>query len=116
MKKSIQLLALLMALFSTTVFAQPKSDKMVTLYFKNSNFYPKKFTLVSYTPNETGNGTNGYFIFPGFKKIVTYKVGTKIYLASDEQVGVVMSGKRIDADKPFLVVAETDQNKTYSLK
>ncbi len=116
MKKIILLFALLTAIFTTAVFAQSKSDKMVTLYFKNINFYPKKFTLISYAPNETGNGTNGYFIFPGFKKTVNYKVGTKIYLASDEQVGVVMSGKRIDAENPFLVVAETDQNKTFSLK
>ena len=116
MKKSIQMLALSMVLFATTIFAQSKSDKMITVYFKNSNFYPKNFTLISYTPDEVGNGTSGYFIFPGLKKTVTYKVGTKIYLATNDQVGIVMSGKRIDAEKPFLVVAETDQNKTFALK
>jgi hypothetical protein len=43
--------------------------------------------------------------------MVSYRVGTKLYLANSKQVGVVMSGKRIDADKPFWVVSAKDANK-----
>ncbi len=76
---------------------------------------PKKITVVAYQPYETGNSTNGFFIMPGQKKKVEYAVGTKVYLANKQQVNVVMSGKRIDNDKPFIIVKREDNETTIVL-
>ena len=102
-------------LMTQWVTAQAQEPKQISFYLKNVQLVPKKVTLISYSPNVTGNGTNGYILFPGIKKSVTYIVGTKLYLASSKQVGVVMSGNRIDNDKPFLVVSISDANKTFKV-
>jgi hypothetical protein len=112
MKKLMVFSALVMAFWVT---AQTQEPKLVTFYLKNMQLLPKKVTLISYSPSVTGNGTNGYILFPGIKKSVSYTVGTKLYLATSQQVGVVMSGNRIDKDKPFLVVSISDANKTFKV-
>ena len=100
---------------SQVLIAQTGEPKMINFYLKNVQLLPKKVTLISYSPGTTGNSTYGYILFPGIKKSVTYTVGTKLYLASSKQVGVVMSGNRIDNDKPFLVVSISDANKTFKV-
>lgn len=111
MKKTITT-TIACCLFTVMVFAQ-KSNAGVTIILKNSSLLPKKCTVISYAPNEIGNGTQGCMLAPfGIKKL-TFKEGTKIYLANGEQVNTVMSGKRIDADQPFLVVKKEDNNQTF---
>ena len=39
--------------------------------------------------------------------------GTKLYLANQKQVDIVMGGKSIDNGKPFLVIKKEDDNKTF---
>lgn len=108
MKKLMVCSLLIMASWVT---AQTQEPKQISFYLKNVRLLPKKVTLISYSPNVTGNGTYGYILFPGIKKSVTYPIGTKLYLASSKQVGVVMSGNRIDKDPPFLIVSANDANK-----
>lgn len=108
-------LALSTLLITHWVNAQTQAPDLVTFYLKNVQLLPKKVTIISYSPSTTGNGTNGYILFPGIKKSVSYTVGTKLYLATSQQVGVVMSGNRIDKDKPFLVVSISDANKTFKV-
>jgi len=115
MKKSIFLTAICIMAISFAVLAQENS-KSVKVIFKNGTWLPKKYSFISYSPGETGNGTYAYWLFPGFKKTITYKVGTKVYLANQPQVNVVMSGKRIDNDIPFMIVKESDNDKVISLK
>jgi hypothetical protein len=52
-------------------------------------------------------------MLPKSGKEFTYKEGTKIYLANSKQIDVVMSGKRIDQDKPFLILKKGDAGKTF---
>jgi len=42
-------------------------------------------------------------------------VNSKIYTATATQVGIVMQGKRIDSDKPFLKVEEKINNTTLEV-
>lgn len=107
----MKFLILICAFFAAQfLIAQTSEPSMINFYLKNAQLLPKKVTLISYSPGMTGNGTNGYILFPGIKKSVSYRVGTKLYLANSKQVSVVMSGKRIDADKPFWVVSAKDAN------
>ena len=108
MKKSIFSLMLLMTF---QLIAQTPKANSVFFYLKTKKLFPQKITLISYAPGESGNGTNGYILIPGIKKKLVFPVGTKLYLANSQQIGVVMSGKRIDADNPFWVVKTTDINK-----
>ena len=111
MKKTITT-TIACCLFTVMTFAQ-KADNAITITLKNSSLLPKKCTIISYTPNETGNGTRGCMFTPLGTKKLTFAIGTKVYLANESQVGVVMSGKRIDTNKPFLVVKKEDNNQTF---
>lgn len=116
MKKSILLSAICIMTISFSLFAQESNNQTVNVIFKNGTWLPKKYSFISYTPGETGNGTYAYWLLPGFKKTIKYKVGTKVYLANQPQVNVVMSGKRIDNDPPYMIVKESDNNKVIYLK
>ncbi len=116
MKKSILLTTICLMAISFCLFAQESSNQTVNVIFKNGTWLPKKYSFISYTPGETGNGTYAYWLLPGFKKTIKYKVGTKVYLADQPQVNVVMSGKRIDNEIPFMIVKVTDNDKVIALK
>ena len=98
----------------------PKSESArvatVTFRLKNPSLLPKKIAVVTYEPGTTGNGTTITVLRPfgsaGFK----FPVGTKLYLANSEQVDIVMSGKRIDKNEPFLVVKAEDAGKSFEVK
>ncbi|AQG79160.1 hypothetical protein [Spirosoma montaniterrae] len=95
---------------------QTGQNKDITFTLRNPSLLPKKITLVSYSPGEKGNGTYGFVMLPKGSKKVYYTVGTKLYLANSEQVDVVMSGKRLDAGKPFLIVKADDAGKSFDVK
>jgi hypothetical protein len=125
--KTNAIIALLAAtLFTTTSFTTPafaqekavqsKQNTEVAFTLRNASLLPKKITLVSYSPGETGNGTYGFVMMPKGNKRVYYAVGTKLYLADGKQVDVVMSGKRIDASKPFMIVKAEDANKSFDIR
>ncbi len=88
----------------------------IIVRLRNAGVSPRKVALISYEPGEPGNSTNIFTMAPlvGIKT-VRYPVGTKLYIADDKQVNVVMSGKRIDNSKPFLTVQVSDAGKTFTL-
>jgi hypothetical protein len=103
-------------LFTTTLaLAQKADDLLISVKIKNISLLPKKVTIISYQPGETGNGTIGVFLMPGSEKKLQFKEGTKIYVANSRQVDTVMSGQRIDNGVPFLTVKKEDSNKVFSL-
>jgi hypothetical protein len=108
------LLASLMILFLSIVsIAQNTENSLIKIKLKNTSLLPKKVTIVSYQPGDSGNGTEQITMLPKAEKELTYKEGTKIYLANSKQVNVVMSGGRLDQSKPFLVVKRGDAGKTF---
>ena len=92
------------------------SAQKVTVRLRNPGLLPQRITLISYEPGEVGNGTTGCMLAPKGTKAFRFPVGTKLYLANSEQVDIVMSGKRIDAGKPFLTVKTEDANKAFDVK
>lgn len=112
MKKFILLSACMLSILLTAQTTEPPT---VRFFIKNISLLPKKVTLIAYSPGITGNSTYGYILLPGLKKAISYRIGTKLYIASEKQVGVVMSGNRIDVDKPFLVVGANDENKVFKV-
>lgn len=90
--------------------------KTVTIQLRNPSLLPRKITLISYAPGEIGNSTNGFMMRPKGTTSFRFPVGTKLYLADNEQVDVVMSGKRIDNEKPFLTVKAEDAGKAFDVK
>ena len=93
-----------------------KPDKGVTISLRNNSMLPRKVSLISYAPGETGNGTVVFMLAPlvGVKSF-SYPVGTRLYLADSEQVDIVMSGKRIDSRPPFLTVRKEDDKRIISI-
>lgn len=91
------------------------SARKVTVTLRNPSLLPRKITLISYEPGETGNSTNGFVLGSKSGRSFRFPVGTKLYLADSEQVNVVMSGKRIDAGKPFLTVKAGDAGQAFDI-
>jgi hypothetical protein len=114
MKRTI-LFSIFSLFISISVAAQQKDEGEIKFKLKNSSWLPKRYTVISYEPGQPGNGTNGFYLFPGFSKSFTFKAGTRIYVADQKQVGVVMSGARIDNDPPFRLITREDNNKTFAL-
>ena len=108
-------IALAFILTAAFAFAQKNESNLIVVKIKNASFLPKKITIISYQPGETGNGTNGVFLMPGSEKKLQFKEGTKIYIANAKQVNTVMSGQKIDNDAPFLIVKKEDNNKVFNL-
>lgn len=89
---------------SIGLFAQESS--LVKFKLKNRSALIRKVVLISYTPGDVGNGTRMFRMLPGGVKRLRFMQGTKIYLANQNQVNTVMSGNRIDEQKPFLIVSQ----------
>jgi hypothetical protein len=111
MKKLLVVLVMLVGL--TALAIAQKAESLIEFKLKNTSLLPKKITVITYQPGEAGNGTQGMLLGPLSTKTLAFREGTKIYLANDKQVDVVMSGKRIDQDKPFLTLAKESRGKTF---
>jgi hypothetical protein len=102
----------------TSVPNQPSqtesSQKLVTLSFENNSPLPRTFTLVSYAPGEPGNETNGFTLAPYANRQKQYPVGTAVYVATKDQVDIVMSGRRLQG-KPFITVNADDEGRLVKL-
>ena len=107
------LLFLFVSFSAGIVSAQEGQTSNVKFSIKNSSLLPKKVTIISYAPGESKNGTEQITMWPKSVKALSFKEGTRVYLASSKQVDLVMSGKRIDQDKPFLVVKKENEGKTF---
>lgn len=94
----------------------PAPAKTVTVKLRNASLLPRKVALISYEPGEIGNGTTIFMMGPKGARSFRFPVGTKLYTADNEQVDVVMSGKRIDSSKPFLTVKAEDAGKAFDVK
>jgi hypothetical protein len=82
---------------------------------RNNSILPARLSVVSYRPDEKGNGTSVFVMIPYGTRVYRLPVGTKIYLASQEQVNTVMSGAGISDQPPFLLVKKEDNNKTFNI-
>ncbi len=89
-------------------------NKNITFTIKNNSLLPRMLTMVSYRPDETGNGTTGFMLAPAGKKTYTFPVGTRIFLADRKQVDTVMSGVSIRDREPFLVLKATDEGQVFN--
>jgi hypothetical protein len=112
-RKIFVAIILLIGLFST-ILAQTEKVQNVQIRFRNNSIIFRKVTIITYFPIEAGNSTEGLVLAPYFSTVKKYAVGTKIYLADKKQVGIVMSGNRLEG-QPFLVVKAEDEGKTFNI-
>ena len=87
----------------------------VPIYLENNAQAAKQVTLIWYSPFRFGNSTEQVRLEAGAQIQRKYAVGTKLYVASEEQVGLVMGGGRIDEEVPFLKIRSKYRNKSYPL-
>ncbi len=99
----------------TTEPITEEATDYISFSLKNNSVLPSKVTVISYQPNETGNGTNSFVMIPYGTKKFHFPVGTKIYLADTEQVNTVMGGNKISNQPPFLTVKKEDNNKSFNI-
>lgn len=116
----ISILTICLVCFAQIAFAQTEAQvnplQPVEVKFVNKSMLPKKFTIITYQPSTPGNGITITTIAPGFSKKLDLEVGTKVYIANDEQVEYVMSGQQLTGrtDKPFCIVTK-EAKQSYTL-
>lgn len=91
-------------------------QKNIAFKLKNSSLLPAKVTLISYRPDENGNGTTGFMMGSYGTKLFRFPVGTKLYLANSKQKNTVMSGASITDQPAFLTVKAGDEGKVFPVK
>ena len=94
---------------------QPVANAGILLRLRNNSLLFRKVALISYQPGETGNGTVIFTLAPLTIRRQKFPAGTRLYVAGPDQVNTVMSGKRIDSEKPFLIVKPADANEAIDL-
>lgn len=87
----------------------------VSFKLRNNSLLPTKVSVISYRPDEKGNGTTAFVMMPYGTRTYRFPVGTKIYLASQQQVNTVMSGATISDQPPFLIVKKSDNKQTFNI-
>lgn len=95
--------------------ATGKPQKIIKFKLRNNTLLPRMVTMISYRPDENGNGTTGFTIVPSTSRTYEFPVGTRIFLAKRKQVELVMSGQSIKENEPFLVVKAEDSGKTFNI-
>lgn len=118
MKQIIFSLCFLLSICASSYSQTNRSPKpeLVTFKLKNNALLPSKVTVISYLPGESGNGTNGFLLMPYCSKSFSFPIGTKIYLASSQQINTVMSGAKISNQPPFLEVKKEDEGQSFNIK
>lgn len=114
---SLVLLLLFVSLVPSLKAAPPDGPDFLKtgIWLKNNTFLPKKVTVISYGPFQSGQTTEVITLLPGQKIRRKYLLGTKLYLADKEQVEAVKSGERLDEQEPFLLVRVRDKDTIYKL-
>lgn len=95
--------------------ASRKPVNLVSFRLHNTSLLPKRVSLISYAPGESGNGTQLFTMLPKGSRTFSFPAGTRLYLANSDQVDIVMSGKRIDTGKPFLTVQQGDAGRAFDI-
>ena len=90
--------------------------ELISFRLKNNSLLPAKVSLISYRPDEKGNGTNIFMLISLGTKRFSFPEGTKIYLATSDQVNTVMSGAKITDQPAFLTLKKEDDNKVFDIK
>lgn len=88
---------------------------LISFRLKNNSLLPARVALISYRPDENGNGTSLFTLISMGTKKLRFPEGTKIYIATPGQVNTVMSGASISGETPFLTVKKEDGNKTFPI-
>lgn len=102
---------------TTTTSNSGKTETgFISFKLKNNSLLPTKITMISYRPDETGNGTNGFMMAPYGTKSFRFPEGSRIYLANNNQVNTVMSGASITDQPPFLLVNASSEGKVFLIK
>jgi hypothetical protein len=100
---------------ATTLAKRNAPVEFVRFKLRNNRVLPTKLSVISYRPDEQGNGTTAFVMMPYGTRTYRFPIGTKVYLATQEQVNTVMSGVRISDQPPFLLVKKEDNNKTFNI-
>jgi hypothetical protein len=100
---------------TTTLTKKEVPLTFVRFKLRNNSLFPTKLSVISYRPDEKGNGTTAFVMAPYATRVYRFPVGTKIYIASQEQVNTVMSGASISNQTPFLLLKKEDNNKIFNI-
>jgi hypothetical protein len=117
--KFIQIiLCLLLAAKCTTPTAQTIEkieQNSVLIKLKNNSLLPHKYAIVSYEAGKTTNGTTIKFFGPMSKSSFRFPVGTRIYVADNKGVDIVMGGGNLLDSPPFLTVSADMNGKIFEI-
>jgi len=90
-------------------------ERLMSVRLRNNRLMFSRVAIITYRPDESGNGTRIVQLAPYGSARLELPAGTRVYIADDRQVDTVMSGRRIDRETPFLIVRSTDSGRTFDI-
>lgn len=91
-----------------------RNEQEIAIRLRNNSIRFRKVALITYKPGESGNSTTIFTMAPYTVTSRNFVIGTRVYIADDRQVDVVMSGKPL-TDKPFITVRKDDRGKLFNI-
>ena len=89
--------------------------QQVQIFLVNKTILPKKRTFIIYRPNIPGNSTQVKWFLPFERWKICLPEGSKVYIASKQEIETVMQGSRIDDQPPFLEVKKENQKEKFKI-
>lgn len=91
-----------------------QGDK-IKIYFRNNLAWVRSVTLVYYPPGVAQGQVDTKFLFPFQRFSRSLEEGTKVYIATAEQIERLGQGVEIDNLPPAMTIRASDEGELYYL-
>ena len=88
---------------------------VVKFYLRNNRGWFRSVTIISYPPQSSEGRVESRTLIPWQKMEVNFPVGTKIYIATQDQIQLFKEGKDIRNFPPSLTVRPDDADMEYPI-
>ena len=88
---------------------------IVKFYLRNNRGWFRSVTIISYPPQSSEGRVESRTLIPLQKMAISLPVGTKIYIATQDQIQLFNEGKDIRNFPPSLTVRPDDAEKEYPI-
>lgn len=92
-----------------------QTEQNVRFYLRNNRGWFRSVTLICYLPATTKPQVDSRTLIPWQRMSLNLPVGTKVYIASQEQIRLINEGKDIRENPPSLTVRENDEEQEYPI-
>lgn len=98
-----------------TVASAPAQSAPIKVYFRNNKGWFKPITLIYYVPGDTRGQIESRLLLPWQRFSMEVPTGTKVYIATAEQVERWRAGSSLRHLPPAMTIRDSDAGELYNL-